>query len=52
MILEVDRKPVKSSEQFNKIVRDGKSYLVRVKRHDPAGQEVYSVVVLETKNYG
>jgi serine protease Do len=47
-ILEVDRKPVKSSEQFNRLVRNGKSYLVRVKRSDPAGQDSYSVVVLET----
>lgn len=49
LILEVDRKPVKTAEEFFKIVKEKKTYLVRVKRVDPRGQEGFSVLLLDLK---
>jgi serine protease Do len=49
IIVEVDRKPVKSQDAFFKIVKTKKSYLLRVRRGDPQGRDVYTVVVLDLK---
>jgi serine protease Do len=49
VILEVDRKPLKDVDQFYSIVKEKKSYLLRVRRADPQGQEVFSVVILDLK---
>jgi S1-C subfamily serine protease len=38
-----------SNEQFNRLVKNGKSYLLRIKRRDPEGQDSYAVVILETE---
>jgi serine protease Do len=50
VILEVDRKPVKDTEQFFSLVKEKKGYLLRVRRADPQGQEVFSVVILDLKD--
>lgn len=48
LILEVDRKPVKSVQEFNRIVdKADRSYLVRLRRGSPHGGEAFTVVVLE-----
>ena len=52
VIIEVDRKPVKSVEQFFSIVKEKKSYLLRVRRADTQGREVFAVVVLDLKGDG
>jgi serine protease Do len=52
IILEVDRKPVKDVDAFYSIVKDKKSYLLRVRRTDPQGREVFSVVILDLKDTG
>jgi hypothetical protein len=49
VILEVDRKPVKDAEAFFSIVKQKKSYLLRVRRTDAQNNEVFSVVVLDLK---
>lgn len=49
IILEVDRKNVKDTEAFYAIVKEKKSYLLRVRRPDPQGHEVFAVVVLDLK---
>ena len=49
LILEADRKAVKDVETFYAIVKDKKSYLLRVRRTDPQGRELFSVVLLELK---
>ncbi len=49
LVLEADRKPVKNVDSFYEIVKEKKSYLLRVRRSDPAGREVFSVVVLDLK---
>lgn len=49
VILEVDRHPVKDPDVFYTIVKEHKSYLVRVRRTDAQGREVFSVVVLDLK---
>jgi serine protease Do len=49
VILEVDRKALKDTDQFYSIVKEKKSYLLRVRRADPQGQEGFSVVVLDLK---
>lgn len=46
VILEVDRKIVKSPDEFYGIVRQKKSYLLRVRRQDEQGAESYAVVTL------
>jgi serine protease Do len=49
VILEVDRKPVKSADDFFDIVKDKKSYLLRVRRADPQGREDFTVILLDLK---
>lgn len=49
LILEVDRKPVTDVAAFYKMVKEKKSYLLRVRRGDPQGHEVFSVIVLDLK---
>lgn len=49
LILEVDRKTVKDVDSFYGIVNEKKSYLLRVRRSDPQGQEVFSVIILDLK---
>ncbi len=49
MIVEVDRKPVKDIEQFYSIVKEKKSYLLRVRRTEPGAGEAFTVVVLNLK---
>jgi serine protease Do len=49
LIIEVDRKPVKDVESFYALVKDKKSYLVRIRRLDAQGAESFSVVVLDLK---
>lgn len=49
VILEVDRKPIKDVEAFYSIVKEKKSYLLRVRRSEPQGREGFAVVVLELK---
>lgn len=49
VIVEVDRKPVKDTDSFYAVVKEKKSYLLRVRRMDPQGREVFSVVVLDLK---
>ncbi len=49
IILEVDRKSIKDADSFFDLVKAGKSYLLRVRRLDPQGQEVFSVIVLDLK---
>ncbi|MBI4925537.1 MAG: trypsin-like peptidase domain-containing protein [Bdellovibrio sp.] len=48
-IVEVDQKPVKDVESFYAIVKDKKSYLLRVRRSDSRGREGYSVIILDLK---
>jgi serine protease Do len=52
IILEVDRKPIKDVDAFFSIVKEKKSYLLRVRRADPQGREVFSVVILDLKDTG
>lgn len=47
VILEVDRKPLKSVDSFYATVKEKKSYLMRVRRSDPQGREAFSVVILD-----
>ena len=49
VILEVDRKTVKDIDAFYKIVSEKKSYLLRVRRSDPQGNEAFNVVILDLK---
>jgi len=49
VILEVNRKPVKDVDAFYSIVKEKKSYLLRVRRADPQGREAFSVIVLDLK---
>lgn len=49
VILEVDRKPVTDVDSFYSVVKEKKSYLIRVRRADPQGREVFSVIVLDLK---
>lgn len=49
VILEVDRKTIKDTDSFYSQVKDKKSYLLRIRRADPQGHEVFSVVVLDLK---
>jgi serine protease Do len=50
LILEVDRKPVKNVDGFYALVKEKKSYLLRVRRPDPTGREVFSIIVLDLKS--
>lgn len=47
VILEVDRKPIKSVEQFYNIVKARKTYLMRVRKQDETGRETFAVVALK-----
>ncbi len=49
IIVEVDRKAVKSENDFYRILKTKKSYLLRVLRVDEAGQENFQVLVLDLK---
>lgn len=49
VILEVDRKTVKDEDSFYALVKEKKSYLLRVRRMDPQGHEIYSVIILDLK---
>lgn len=49
VILEVDRKAVRDVDAFFAIVKEKKGYLLRVRRGDPQGREVFSVVLLDLK---
>jgi serine protease Do len=49
VIIEVNRKPIKDVDSFYAIVKEKKSYLLRVRRMDPSGKEAYAVIVLDLK---
>lgn len=49
IIVEVDRKSVKTGEDFYKSLGRKKSYLLRVLRVDEGGQETFQVLVLDLK---
>jgi serine protease Do len=49
LILEVDRKPVKDVDGFYSLVKEKKSYLLRVRRVDPHGEESFAVIILDLK---
>ena len=49
LIVEVDRKAIRSVEEFYQQVRSKKSYLLRVRRLDPQGRDSFAVLVLELK---
>jgi serine protease Do len=49
VILEVDRKSVNDVDSFYTMTREKKSYLLRVRRLDPQGNEFFSVIVLDLK---
>ena len=50
VILEVDRKPVESIDSFYSKVREKKSYLLRVRRADAQGHELFSIIRLNLKD--
>jgi serine protease Do len=47
VIIEVDTKTIKDEDDFYSVVKEKKSYLLRVRRVDPRGTEVFQVVVLD-----
>jgi serine protease Do len=49
VIIEVNRKAIKDVDSFYAIVKEKKSYLLRVRRMDPGGKEAYAVIVLDLK---
>jgi serine protease Do len=49
VIVEVDRKAVKSVDDFYSVVKEKKSYLLRVRRTDTQGHDLYNVVILDLK---
>lgn len=49
LIVEVDRKAIKSVEDFFSVVSSKKSYLLRVRRMDPQGRDSFTVIVLDLK---
>jgi len=49
LIVEVDKKPVRSVDEFYKIVKERKAYLLRVRRIDDQDRESFTVVVLDLK---
>jgi serine protease Do len=49
LIVEVDRKAIRSVEDFFGIVNAKKSYLLRVRRMDPQGRDSFTVIVLDLK---
>ncbi len=52
LIVEIDQKPLHSTEEFFKAVREKKSYLLRVKRPDPQGRDSYAIVLLDLGEAG
>ena len=50
VILEVNREPVKDVEKFYSVVKEKQSYLLRVRRPDAQGQEVFQIIVLNLKD--
>ncbi len=46
VILEVDRKPVRSEEDFFAVVKAKRTYLLRVRRQDESGREIFAVITL------
>jgi S1-C subfamily serine protease len=50
LIVEVDRKPTPDVEAFFAVVKEKKSYLLRVRRGDGQGRDLYSVFVLDLKD--
>jgi serine protease Do len=49
IILEVDRKPIQNVQAFLSLVKQKKSYLLRIRRIDPQGGELFQVLVLDLK---
>ena len=49
VILEVDRKSIKNADDFFDVVKEKKSYLLRVRRADPQGREDFTVILLDLK---
>jgi serine protease Do len=47
VILEVDRKPIKDVDAFYAIVKQKKSYLLRIRRMDAQGRELFTIVTLD-----
>ncbi len=47
LIIEVDRKAIKNVDDFYSHVKEKKTYMLRVRRTDPQGNEAFSVVVLD-----
>jgi serine protease Do len=52
VILEVDRKQVKTIEQFYNIVKSKKTYLLRVRKQDENGREMFAVIALRLTGHG
>ena len=50
VIIEVDRKSIKDTDDFYSVVKAKKSYLLRVRRMDPSGREAFTVIVLDLKD--
>jgi serine protease Do len=50
IIVEVEKKAVRSLSDFNSIVKAKKTYLLRVLRSDGSGRESYAVIVLDLKS--
>lgn len=50
VIAEVKQTSVRSVTQFFELVKEKKSYLVRVRRLDPRGQDAFVVLVLDLKD--
>ncbi len=49
VIVEVDRKPITDIASFQAIVKEKKSYLLRVRRADSQGKDAYSVIILDLR---
>jgi serine protease Do len=49
IIVEVDRKAIRSEADFYRTIRAKRSYLLRVMREDESGQDRFEVIVLDLK---
>jgi serine protease Do len=49
LILEVSRQSVKDVESFYSLVKEKKSYLLRVRRADTQGRELFEIIILDLK---
>ena len=49
VIIEVDRKPVKNVDGFHALLKEEKSYLLRVLRMSVSGEPMYRILVLDLK---